>query len=117
MVVFVSAADVYGLGSRPFRGFWDSTVVATGRPYLTIDAQPRADGASAAAGIRNGDVIDMREQSAAARYEWIYELMATRPTHLIVGRAGRRFTANVTGSTVFEGPWAYKAGEIGRAHV
>lgn len=109
-VAFVSAADVYGLGSRPLRGFWDSTVVATGRPYLTVDAQPRPDGASAAAGIRNGDVVDLRDQSAATRYEWIYELMATQPTHLIVRRGSQRFAADVTGSTVFEGPWAFKAG-------
>lgn len=111
-VVFVSAAAIYGLGSRPFRGFWDSTVVTTGRPYVTVDFQPRPDGASAAAGIRNGDVIDLRDQSLAARYEWIYELMATQPTDLVVRRGGERFVAHVTGSTVFEGPWFFKIGGI-----
>lgn len=117
LVVFLSAADIYGLGARPARGFWDSTVVSTGQPYVTIDAQPRPDGASAAAGIRNGDVVDLRDQSVAARYEWIYELMATKPTQLVVRRGSRRFVADVIGSTVFEGPWAFKAGGILTAQV
>ncbi len=112
LVVFFSAADIYGLGSRPWRGFWDSTVVTTGRPYLTIDAQPRPDGATAAAGIHNGDVVDLRDQSASARYQWIFELMATQPTQLVARRAGQRFVAHVTGSTVFEGPWAFKIGGV-----
>lgn len=111
-VAFLSAADVYGLGARPFRGFWDSTVVLTGRPYVTMDAHPRPDGASAAAGIRNGDFVDLRDQTVAARYEWIYELMATQPTQLIVRRESRRFAVDVTGSTVFEGPWIFKTGGI-----
>lgn len=117
LVVFFSAADIYGLGSRPWRGFWDSTVVTTNRPYVTIVAQPRADGASAAAGLRNGDVVDLRDQSVDARYQWIYELMATQPTHLVVRRGGQRFVAHVTGSTAFEGPWAFKVGGVMASQV
>jgi len=108
LVVFFDAADIYGFGGRPWRGFWDATVVTTNQPYVTIAAQPRPDGASAAAGIRNGDVIDLREQTMRARYEWIYELLATQPTSLIVHRGSQRSIADVTGSTVFEGPWAFK---------
>ncbi|HZZ01267.1 MAG TPA: GAF domain-containing protein [Candidatus Baltobacteraceae bacterium] len=108
LVVFFDAADIYGLGGRPWRGFWDATVVTTSQPYLTVAAQPRPGGASAAAGIRNGDVINLREQTMRARYEWIYELMATQPTPLIVHRGNQRFIANVTGSTAVEGPWAFK---------
>lgn len=111
-VVFFSAADVYGLGGQPWRGWWDSTVLTTSQPYVTLDRQPRPDGASAAAGIHDGDVIDLRDQSIAARYAWIYELMATQPTHLAVRRGSQRFVAGVTGSTVFEGPWAFKAAGI-----
>lgn len=109
LVVFFNAADIFGLGGQPWRGWWDSTVLATSQAYVTLDRQPRPDGASAAAGIRNGDVIDLRDQNTATRYEWIYELMATQPTHLAVRRGSQRFIADVTGSTVFEGPWAFKA--------
>jgi hypothetical protein len=109
LVVVFNAADIYGLGSRPWRGFWDATVVATGQPYVTTAGQVRPDGASAAAGIRRGDVIDLREQMFGARYAWsCCELMATQPTSLVVHRGSQRFIANVTGSTVFEGPWAFK---------
>lgn len=108
LVVFFSAADVYGLGGRPWRGFWDATVVTTTRSYVTIAAQPRPDGATATAGIRNGDVVDLRDQTRGARYAWIYELMATQPTQLVVRRGNQRFVANVTGSTAFEGPWGIK---------
>lgn len=108
-VVFFNAADIYGLGSRPWRGFWDATVVATGQAYVTTAGQVRPDGASAAAGMRRGDVIDLREQTFGARYEWsCCELMATQPTALVVHRGSQRFIANVTGSTVFEGPWPFK---------
>lgn len=112
VIVFFSAADIYGLGGRPWRGFWDSTVVTTSHPYVTIHAQPRFDGATAAAGMRNGDVVDLRDQTFGARYQWIYELMATQPTQLVVRRGSQRFTASVTGSTVFEGPWVFKIGGI-----
>jgi GAF domain-containing protein len=107
LIVFFNAADIYGLGSRPWRGFWDATVVTTGQPYITT-TQPRPDGATATAGIRASDAIDLREQSLEARYAWIYELMATQPTPLVVHRGNRRFIANVVGSTAFEGPWAVK---------
>lgn len=107
LIVFFDAADIYGLGSRPWRGFWDATVLTTGQPYTTT-TQPRPDGATTTAGIRTGDVIDLREQTLGARYAWIYELMATQPTTLVVHRGNRRFTANVVGSTAFEGPWAIK---------
>ncbi|HET6275651.1 MAG TPA: GAF domain-containing protein [Candidatus Cybelea sp.] len=117
LVVFFSAADIYGLGGRPWRGFWDATVVTTNQSFVTIAAEPRPDGATAAAGIRNGDVIDLREQTLGARYAWIYELMATQPTQLVVRRGSQRFVANVTGSTGFEGPWAFKIAGLLAAQI
>jgi len=92
LIVFFHAADIYGLGGRPWRGFWDATVLTTGPPYMTT-TQTRPDGATTTAGIRTGDLIDLREQTLGARYAWIYELMATQPLLDLSVLANRAFSA------------------------
>lgn len=105
---FASAADIFGLGSRPWFGFWDANAVATGQPYTVAVAQPRPGGASARDGLRDGDRIDLREQSLGARVAVLYQPMATRPTMLKIHRGSSTLAVGVTGSTVWEGEPLWK---------
>lgn len=103
LLTFAWAGDVFGLGGRPWFGYWDAVVTPAHRPYVVEVVQPLANGASAQAGLHDGDTADLRELSADARIELVSQLMATRPTALVMHRGPHTFTASVTGSTVREG--------------
>lgn len=105
---FAYAADMIGLGSRPWFGWWDANAVATGQPYTVAVAQPRPGGASARDGLRDGDRIDLREQSLGARVAVLYQPMATRPTMLKIHRGSSTLAVSVTGSTAWEGEPLWK---------
>lgn len=100
--------DSVGAGGRPWFGYWDANATASGRPYTLAIAQPRPGGASAAAGLRDGDLIDLREQSLTSRVAAAYQPPATRATTLRIRRNGVALTINVTGSTSWEGAPAWK---------
>jgi GAF domain-containing protein len=107
VVTFLVAADIFGLGGRPWYGFWDTNIPTAG-PYVSVIAKPVPGGAAARAGLREGDFIDLREQDEAARIAVLYQLMATQPTHLIVKRGTTRIPIDVTGSTIWEGAPVWK---------
>lgn len=101
--------DDVGLGSAPWFGFWDDTFANTSQPYVVAVYQPRPGGASYTAGLRDGDRVDLREQSLDARVAVLWQLVATRPTRVVVHRDARIFTDDVTGSTIYGGAWQWKA--------
>lgn len=92
-----------GLGGRAWYGWWDAIVVRTAQPYVVQFAQPRPGGASAAAGIREGDRVDLREHRVDARAHVMWQLLATQPTLLTTHRDGTTLSVSVTGSTMWEG--------------
>ena len=100
--------DGLGAGSRPWFGYWDANAAMAARPYTVAVAQPRPGGASANAGLRDGDLIDLREQPLSTRIAVSNQPMATRPTVLKIHRNGTPMTISVTGSTVWEGAPAWK---------
>lgn len=100
--------DGLGAGSRPWFGFWDANAATSGKPYTIAIAQPRPDGASASAGLRDGDLIDLRDQSLSSRVAVAYQPMATQFTPLRVRRNSSLVTVSVKGSTSWEGAPAWK---------
>lgn len=107
IVTFLVAADIFGLGGRAWYGWWDSNIPIS-RPYALVVLTPVPGGASARAGMRDGDLIDLREQNEAARIAVLYQLMATQPTHLLVRRGTAKRAIDVTGSTIWEGEPIWK---------
>ncbi len=49
--IVLFAVDFFGLGGRPWYGWWDTTIQVSSHPF-ELSVNPRAGGASAQAGIR-----------------------------------------------------------------
>ncbi len=107
VVTLFVAAITYGVGGRPWFGWWDSNTLRAA-PYTVRIVEPRPGGATERAGIRNGDLIDLREQSLGSRIAVVSQLSATRPTIVTVERGGSRSTHSVIGSTSWEGATQWK---------
>jgi hypothetical protein len=101
------AVDVLGAGGPAWFGWWDANT-ATVAPYTVAITQPRPDGAVARAGLRDGDRIDLRDQSLASRIAILYQPLAMRPTALVVRRGPSAARANVVGSTTWQTATAWK---------
>ncbi len=110
-ITLFGIADDYGLGGRPWYGWWDANTNPIGSFFVTI-TKPVAGGASARGGLRDGDIVDIREQSEASRVALLYQLMATQPTTVTVHRGTSTSTFAVTGSTIWEGQSAWKLATI-----
>ena len=104
LIVLINPIDVYGwLGSTPWYGWWDSNVAMTGRPYEVQLEQVRPDGASARAGLRNGDRLDLRDQPSFADRYWILtQPPATRSLDLVVHRGDSTFRSSFKASTTYD---------------
>jgi hypothetical protein len=106
-VTFFAAADKFGLGGRPWYGWWDSNFHPV-RPYVVGIGEPVSGGASARGGLRNGDLVDIRKQNDDARFAVLYQLMGTQPVALSLERGTSTERLDVTGSTMWEGEWVWK---------
>ncbi|MBV8374938.1 MAG: GAF domain-containing protein [Candidatus Eremiobacteraeota bacterium] len=102
VLLFANFADNYGLGMSPWAGWWDSVMNPTDRAYVTQTYEPVAGGSSANAGLRDGDLVDLREQSLEGRVQWIFEPVAKRQLKLRVHRGNHTFIAEVNGRSDFE---------------
>jgi len=92
--------DRTGLGGRAWYGWWDAIVVATDQPFIVRFTEPRAGGASSAAGIEDGDRVDLRELDLDTRMRVVWQPLATRSTNVVVHRGDRTLNVSVTGSTL-----------------
>jgi hypothetical protein len=110
IVAVCESVSWFGLGAPPWLGYWDAIYVREA-PYLTKITDVEPGGASYAAGLRNGDTVDLREQAFAGRVRWTDQPLGGRPTSLVVRRGSRTFTAVVVGSTVWEGHVLWKLPE------
>ena len=70
--------DLTGVGGNPWYGFWDDTFASTSQPYVVSIFQPRPGGATDQAGLRDGDRVDLREQSLDSRVAVLWQLVASR---------------------------------------
>lgn len=96
------AVDNFGLGGRPWFGWFDAFRDATRQPYALV-FRPRAGGATERAGIRDGDVADARAQSWPGRVVLLSQPPASQPTILVVRRGLATFSVRLVGSTMWEG--------------
>jgi GAF domain len=108
LAAIVHSADVVGLGSRPWYGWWDANASMSGRPYFIKIAQPRPGGASARGGLRDGDLIDLRQHDLKTRLHVLYQPLATQPDVLTVHRGKTSVVARVFSSTTAEGAALWK---------
>jgi class 3 adenylate cyclase len=100
--VFACGADVFGLGGRAWFGYHDQVFVATGQPFVVRGTGVIPGGAASRAGLQNGDLFDLREQTLDGRVGLLLQYLATRPTMVSVHRGPRVLTAGVVGTTVWE---------------
>jgi hypothetical protein len=84
----------FGIGGLPRVGFWGMELVP-GRPFTFVVTSLDAGRAAQRAGIRPGDVIDLRAQSTIVRMWLLAEPVADLPAQLKVMRDGRSFDATV----------------------
>jgi hypothetical protein len=103
-----SFVDWMGVGGPPWYGWWDANAQMSRAPYTIAIAQPRPDGAAARAGLRDGDLIDLREQTLSARVAVAYQPMAVQTTPLIVRRGNASLYVPFTGSTLHQANSAWK---------
>lgn len=100
--VIAVAIDSFGFFAKPWYGYWDAVVASPpGDARLMIVRTARAGGASARAGLKDGDVLVLREQNFATRASLFIQPDAVEPFDLLVRRAGRapfhvRFLAGTT---------------------
>jgi hypothetical protein len=101
--ILVFAIDNIGFRGAPWYGYWDAGW-APRPPYSAAFSDVQPGGAAAAADIRDGDVLDLREQSRDER-ERIASgtVMTTQPEILITRRGPSKFTRRLYGSTLFDG--------------
>ncbi len=102
------AFDNFGLGGRPLFGWWDSYRAPSGAPFTLAFKPPRPGGATERAGIRAGDVADLRDQSYAARVVLLSQPLGTQPTTLRIRRGARIVDTDLPGSAWWEGAPLWK---------
>jgi hypothetical protein len=107
LVTLFMIATLFGIGVRPWFGWWDSNALRAA-PYTVRIVEPRPGGATERGGLRAGDLIDLREQSLATRIAVVSQLSATDPTIVTLHRGSQRSTHTVIGSTSWEGAVQWK---------
>jgi hypothetical protein len=102
VLIIAAAADWLGVGGRPWYGLWQSLTTADDGAYMAEFTSIIPGGVSANAGLRDGDRIDLREQSFEARVRFSGQPMASHALTLRVHRGARKFSATVLGGIVSE---------------
>jgi hypothetical protein len=103
------AAAIDSFSARGFAyGWYDADTFATGQPYTARFDAPQPDGAAARAGIRAGDLLDLREQPADVRWWLAYQPVAGRPLTLHLRRDGNPLPIVIVPSSSWGGDWRLK---------
>ncbi len=105
-VTFAIAVDEFGAGAPPWFGWWDATITVAG-PY-TLSITPRANGAAARSGFRDGDRFDLRQQSVKSRIAATYQPVTTERTTFLILRGAKAVTVRLTASTVWDNASVWK---------
>jgi hypothetical protein len=106
--VAMTAADNFGLNGRPWFGWWDSYRSPAGPAFEMVFHTPRPGGATAVAGIRAGDIADMRDQTYLGRVTLLTQPIPTERIVLIIRRGAQTLSLSILGSTVWEGEPIWK---------
>jgi hypothetical protein len=70
LIIVAAFVDVVGLGSPPWYGQAGANLKASGRPFEVVVSSIDAGQAADRAGLRVGDLIDIRANSAIERWQW-----------------------------------------------
>lgn len=105
-----NVGDQWGVGGRPWFGFFDATNTPNGKPFVLENGGTSSDGATARAGIRDGDWIDLRELSFDVRFREVFQPLATQRIIRKFHRGKTTIAAPFTGSTVWDGAVKWKLG-------
>ena len=92
----------FGLGTKSWLGYWGMITYPTSQPFVDVIEPPQPGLPADRAGIKAGDLIDLREQSFEARIGLFAQPVAHRPIDLIVHRGNRRLTLQVVPTTAWE---------------
>lgn len=98
----VAVTDSFGFYAPPWVGYWGMVTYPTSVPFIDVVEPPQPGLAADRAGIRAGDLIDLREQTFEARVGLVCQPLAHRAVDLVVHRGGRRLIARVTPTTMWE---------------
>lgn len=90
----------FGLGGTPWYGFYDSGYAPV-KPYTEVFGQIQTGGATERAGIRQGDLIDFRDQPFATRVFLLAQPSPVEPLTMVVIRGNRRISTTLSPSTVY----------------
>ena len=102
-----SIIDITGAGGRPpWYGLWGNLDSASARPYQLEVSGVNPGGSADRAGLRNGDLIDIRSIALLDRFQQLFgQPLAGRPVTLSIQRGALRTTVSVTPSAVNAGTW------------
>ena len=92
----------FGLGTKSWFGYWGMITYPTGQPFVDVIEPPQPGLPADRAGIKGGDLIDLREQSFEARVGLFAQPFAHRPIDLVIHRGDRRLTVRVVPTTAWE---------------
>ncbi|MGA8576846.1 MAG: hypothetical protein WB609_14320 [Candidatus Cybelea sp.] len=99
-VAFVATLiDEFGAGGAPWFGFWYTQFAASSAPYHVVVASVDPDGPGGKAGLRRGDLIDIRGNSILERFGIISQPLAGRPIALSVSRGSQHIRVVVVPQT------------------
>lgn len=106
---WIVVAAISNFGMRGFAyGWYDVDTFATAQPFVVRFDSPQPDGAGARAGIRAGDLLDLRKQPADVRWWLAIQPIAGRPIALQVLRGAKPLSVAIVPSTVWDGDWRLK---------
>jgi hypothetical protein len=92
----VNLAGQVGFGGRPaWLGLWGATYRASTQPLKLVVVSVDSGGASAAAGLRAGDRIDISKNPLVERFSITGQPLSGRPINLSVQRSGQSLQLNV----------------------
>ncbi len=100
--------NAWGPGGRPLLGYWDSILTTTDEPFVAQFVQSTAGGATARAGIRDGDRVDLRTLDAHGRVSVLFQPYAGTPLSFAVERERKRVPVRFTATTQYESGAGFK---------
>ena len=104
VMLLAQIIDLFGLGGPPWGGYWDAQTEQARAPFSQTFSDVSVGGPAARAGIRNGDVVDLREADLYARASVVNQPVTFKPVRLLIHRDGRVIPITMHPGNVYEGP-------------
>jgi hypothetical protein len=99
LIIISAYVDVIGFGGPPWFGQAGASLKSSGRPYEEVVTSIDAETAADRAGLRTGDLIDVRANSAVERWQWFNGFptpMVGRTTAFAVTRGAQHLRIHIT---------------------